>query len=160
MQASLHIRIAVRSYKRHAGVVCFTLLPCKAGALPAELIPRIRSLLSVRLCKGFHVAYFKYVSARLCAIWLKVVGVPGLEPGTSPLSGVHSNQLSYTPLDSVNGEQSTENGCQRARLLFTVHCLPKMSKNVEIFDNQTRDKRHLRVLRERNESLSFSLERR
>ena len=27
-----------------------------------------------------------------------MVGVPGLEPGTSPLSGVHSNQLSYTPL--------------------------------------------------------------
>ena len=26
-----------------------------------------------------------------------MVGVPGLEPGTSPLSGVHSNQLSYTP---------------------------------------------------------------
>ena len=27
-----------------------------------------------------------------------MVGVPGLEPGTSPLSGVHSNQLSYTPV--------------------------------------------------------------
>ena len=26
------------------------------------------------------------------------MGVPGLEPGTSPLSGVHSNQLSYRPL--------------------------------------------------------------
>ena len=34
----------------------------------------------------------------LGAIWAKMVGVPGLEPGTSPLSGVHSNQLSYTPL--------------------------------------------------------------
>jgi hypothetical protein len=27
-----------------------------------------------------------------------MVGLPGLEPGTSPLSGVHSNQLSYSPL--------------------------------------------------------------
>ena len=27
----------------------------------------------------------------------KMVGLPGLEPGTSPLSGVHSNQLSYRP---------------------------------------------------------------
>ena len=26
-----------------------------------------------------------------------MVGLPGLEPGTSPLSGVHSNQLSYRP---------------------------------------------------------------
>ena len=27
----------------------------------------------------------------------KMVGLPGFEPGTSPLSGVHSNQLSYRP---------------------------------------------------------------
>ena len=27
-----------------------------------------------------------------------LVGLPGLEPGTSPLSGVHSNQLSYRPI--------------------------------------------------------------
>ena len=26
-----------------------------------------------------------------------MVGVPGLEPGTSSLSGTRSNQLSYTP---------------------------------------------------------------
>jgi len=39
MQASLHKRIAVRAYKRQAVVVCLTALPCKAGALPAELIP-------------------------------------------------------------------------------------------------------------------------
>ncbi len=31
-----------------------------------------------------------------------MVGVPGLEPGTSPLSGVHSNQLSYTPIWSTS----------------------------------------------------------
>ena len=28
---------------------------------------------------------------------IKMVGVPGLEPGTSSLSGTRSNQLSYTP---------------------------------------------------------------
>ena len=27
-----------------------------------------------------------------------LVGVPGIEPGTSSLSGTRSNQLSYTPL--------------------------------------------------------------
>ena len=32
---------------------------------------------------------------RLCRVAL--VGVPGLEPGTSALSGLRSNQLSYTP---------------------------------------------------------------
>jgi hypothetical protein len=40
---------------------------CKAGALPAELWP------------------------------LKLVGLGGVEPPTSPLSGVRSNQLSYRP---------------------------------------------------------------
>jgi hypothetical protein len=28
---------------------------------------------------------------------ITVVGVPGIEPGTSSLSGMRSNQLSYTP---------------------------------------------------------------
>ena len=30
-----------------------------------------------------------------------MVGVPGLEPGTSSLSGTRSNQLSYTPIKST-----------------------------------------------------------
>ena len=33
-----------------------------------------------------------------------MVGVPGLEPGTSSLSGTRSNQLSYTPLFSIRNE--------------------------------------------------------
>ena len=33
--------------------------------------------------------------APIAALWL--VGVPGVEPGTSSLSGTRSNQLSYTP---------------------------------------------------------------
>ena len=30
-----------------------------------------------------------------------MVGVPGLEPGTSSLSGTRSNQLSYTPINKT-----------------------------------------------------------
>ena len=33
---------------------------------------------------------------------IKMVGVPGLEPGTSSLSGTRSNQLSYTPVGFLN----------------------------------------------------------
>jgi hypothetical protein len=46
--------------------------PCKGGALPTKLRPRDR-----RAPTG--------------------VGVPGIEPGTSVLSGPRSNRLSYTP---------------------------------------------------------------
>ena len=34
----------------------------------------------------------------------KMVGVPGLEPGTSSLSGTRSNQLSYTPGQGLKSE--------------------------------------------------------
>ncbi len=33
----------------------------------------------------------------------QMVGVPGLEPGTSSLSGTRSNRLSYTPADRAPG---------------------------------------------------------
>ena len=46
---------------------------CKAGALPTELIPHIQ-------------------------LSFKEVGLSGLEPPTSRLSGVRSNQLSYKPI--------------------------------------------------------------
>jgi hypothetical protein len=49
---------------------------CKAGALPTELWPR----------------YF-----RLPAVTWAMVGLDGLEPSTSRLSGVRSNHLSYRP---------------------------------------------------------------
>ena len=51
---------------------------CKAGALPAELMPQINAL-------------FWHATA-VC-----LVGLNGLEPTTSPLSGVRSNHLSYRP---------------------------------------------------------------
>jgi hypothetical protein len=51
--------------------------PCKGGALPAKLRPR----------------------ARLPTHRPARVGAPGLEPGTSALSGPRSNQLSYAPMD-------------------------------------------------------------
>ena len=35
---------------------------------------------------------------RPCPCWGNMVGVPGVEPGTSSLSGTRSNQLSYTPV--------------------------------------------------------------
>ena len=31
-----------------------------------------------------------------------IMGVPGIEPGTLPLSGVRSNHLSYTPSNLFN----------------------------------------------------------
>jgi hypothetical protein len=37
---------------------------------------------------------------------ITLVGVPGIEPGTSSLSGMRSNQLSYTP-DTVPSSPGT-----------------------------------------------------
>ena len=48
--------------------------PCKGGALPAKLRPPV------------------------CAVPAQRVGAPGLEPGTSALSGPRSNHLSYAPV--------------------------------------------------------------
>ena len=49
---------------------------CKAGALPTELIPHIQ-------------------------LSFKEVGLSGLEPPTSRLSGVRSNRLSYKPIVAI-----------------------------------------------------------
>ena len=56
---------------------------CKAGALPTELWPR-------------HAGAHEGMN-RLPRQGRSVVGLGGLEPPTSPLSGVRSNQLSYRP---------------------------------------------------------------
>ena len=46
-----------------------------------------------------------------------MVGLGGLEPPTSPLSGVHSNQLSYRPLI-----QNTDCGLLIAEFAFAEFC--------------------------------------
>ena len=40
----------------------------------------------------------------------RVVGVPGIEPGTSSLSGTRSNQLSYTPAPPQHRPQCFHSG--------------------------------------------------
>ena len=58
-----------------SGIEPLTPPACKAGALPTELHPP-------RISPEAHA---------------KMVGLTGVEPVTSPLSGARSNQLSYRP---------------------------------------------------------------
>ena len=51
-----------------------------------------------------------------------LVGVPGLEPGTSSLSGTRSNQLSYTPENVVEAE-----GTRTADILLAKQVLYQLS---------------------------------
>ena len=46
----------------------------------------------------------------------RVVGVPGVEPGTSSLSGTRSNQLSYTPASVGGGNGIRTRDFQLAKL--------------------------------------------
>src|ERR1700722_11667948 len=59
---------------------------CKRDALPAELWPHS--------WKAWHDARDPNIG---------VVGLGGVEPPTSPLSGVRSNQLSYRPGGQASG---------------------------------------------------------
>ena len=45
-----------------------------------------------------------------------LVGVPGIEPGTSSLSGTRSNQLSYTPWWSRRGSNPRQPACKAGAL--------------------------------------------
>ena len=66
---------------------------CKAGALPTELHPHLDFYSIQRLSPmGLRVPYL--LSEGLA---FKLMGLSGLEPPTSRLSGVRSNQLSYRP---------------------------------------------------------------
>lgn len=64
---------------------------CKAGALPIELRPRKKSR-----AKSPEPKTDRPLDTELLTLDSSV-GVPGLEPGTSALSELRSNQLSYTP---------------------------------------------------------------
>ena len=61
---------------------------CKAGALPAELIPQSRMLLTC----------YPEVFHRLASPPQTMVGLDGFEPSTPALSRRCSNRLSYRPL--------------------------------------------------------------
>ncbi len=70
---------------------------CKAGALPAELIPQDLSIL--------------------------VVGLAGFEPATPALSRRCSNRLSYRPTHSLRAPVRANQQGQLARLTrFLTHC--------------------------------------
>ena len=74
-----------------------------------------------------------------------MVGVPGIEPGTSSLSGTRSNQLSYTPglatrgqrlaaSDSTGGgSRGRTGGIQLAKLaLYQLSYAPGGKRNYEL----------------------------
>lgn len=64
---------------------------CKPGALPTELRPRAELV-------GTHPGWPCAAGSRLRQAPPGVVGLTGLEPETSRLSGGRSNQLSYRPV--------------------------------------------------------------
>ncbi len=75
---------------------------CKAGALPAELHPHICLIFHqrkfVQVVRLSDRRVYSYARERKRARWANLVGLSGLEPPTSRLSGVRSNRLSYRPM--------------------------------------------------------------
>ena len=72
---------------------------CKAGALPAELIPHrgLCSLKMIRLRRAFLANAVPNESRFLLSFDNVLVGLVGFEPTTPALSRRCSNQLSYRP---------------------------------------------------------------
>ncbi len=60
-----------------------------------------------------------------------MVGVPGLEPGTSSLSGTRSNQLSYTPIKSTP-EDSADTFYIMCKIKSTLYFMENTKKMVEL----------------------------
>ena len=83
---------------------------CKAGALPTELCPHDQTRLdgrrrtdsgtrSMSRVGGHHALSAEAIRHR------RLVGLSGVEPLTSRLSGVRSNQMSYRPLSGSHGSR-------------------------------------------------------
>jgi hypothetical protein len=89
---ALHLSMCARSVGWSRGDSNPGPPPCKGGALPAKLRPRQTSATPLRGAPSDRS--LNNPPRRLAA----PVGAPGLEPGTSALSGPRSNQLSYAPL--------------------------------------------------------------
>ena len=67
---------------------------CKAGALPTELHPHL-DFYSIQRLSPMGLSGPYLLSEGLA---FKLMGLSGLEPPTSRLSGVRSNRLSYKPI--------------------------------------------------------------
>ena len=65
--------------------------------------------------------YFTYLSSFQCTIIM--VGLSGLEPPTSRLSGVRSNQLSYRPIKYLNVNK-------HSKLNTICHVIPHLLEDV------------------------------
>ena len=69
---------------------------CKAGALPTELHPLI-GYFQIFIGLLWKTYGLKWAFVPPCTVSQRPMGLSGLEPPTSRLSGVRSNQLSYKP---------------------------------------------------------------
>src|SRR5215208_8328603 len=83
---------------------------CKAGALPAELIPHRMSISRALRCCSLLAYRSTRRRSRLALLAsshspIGMVGLGGLEPPTPALSRRCSNQLSYRP-EPVAGDQA------------------------------------------------------
>ena len=91
-------------------------------------LPRHLRLISIpdrpRACQGVELGRFELPTSRVQGGRSPTklqprVGVPGLEPGASVLSGLRSDHLSYTPPRALNRRrvQERERVSQQARLV-------------------------------------------
>ena len=69
-----------------------------------------------------QLSYNPIVNANLItgihSVWNELVGLSGLEPPTSPLSGVRSNHLSYKPVEVFTAYFSSDNLCEHYKGRF------------------------------------------
>jgi hypothetical protein len=67
-----------------------------------------------------------------------MVGVPGIEPGTSSLSGTRSNQLSYTPVFADMRKHGGGNRDRTGDLMLAKHVLYQLSYAPKSFRHRRR----------------------